>query len=68
MKEILHSYMLITQAIKILLHSEKSFIKGPSEEGVQQILMYKCETQNPPAEAEPVKEEQKAACTSGSSF
>lgn len=60
--------MLITQAVKILLHSEKSFIKGPCEEGIQQILVYECKTKNPTTEPEPVKEKHKTAYTSGSSF
>lgn len=60
-KEILHSYMLITQAVKILLHSEKSFIKGPCEEGIQQVLVNECKTKNPTTEPEPVKEKHKTA-------
>ena len=29
-----------SRAIKMLLHSEKSLIEGPCEEGIQQILVY----------------------------
>lgn len=53
--------MLITQAVKILLHSEKSFIKGPCEEGIQQVLVNECKTKNPTTEPEPVKEKHKTA-------
>ena len=60
--------MLITQAIKILLHSEKSLIEGPREEGIQQILVNQRKTKDPTTEPEPAKEKQETAYTSQGSF
>lgn len=42
--------------MKTLLHSEESLVKGPREEGIQQVLVYQRQAQDPAAEPEPAEE------------